>query len=207
MKDLDLGLSLTDIPMPKTPSIDPSTFFFESSNNLEIEIGCGKGTFLVDESIETTSNILGIEWAKEYWKYALDRVQRRNCRNVRVLWGDATEFLTHWCDSCVVDVIHLYFSDPWPKSRHHKRRVVQVETLKTFYRVLKSNGRIHIVTDHKELWDWNLACLSYVPDLFLKIDFHPENRRKSNELVGTNFERKYRKEGREFYSMTLKKSK
>ena len=191
--------------VPAIPDINPSDWFSNPAASLEIEIGSGKGTFLVEESSKTKSNLLGIEWAKEYWRYSIDRVSRRKLRNVRVLLGDAVEFLKYWCQNEVVEVIHIYFSDPWPKPRHHKRRVVQDKTLKTFYRVLVPGGRVHIVTDHEELWRSNLYHIGLNKDLFSKGIFVPENIRGEGELIGTNFERKYRREGRPFYSTTLTK--
>lgn len=120
--------------------------------------------------------------------------------------GDATEFLKHWCVSSIVDVIHLYFSDPWPKKRHHKRRVIQDATLSEFHRVLKEGGRVHIVTDHESLWQWDVEHFERNNHLFEMKPFTPVSSADEHELVGSNFERKYKKEGRPFYATTLHRS-
>ena len=104
---------------------------------------------------------------------------------------------------CVVDVLHLYFTDPWPKKRHHKRRVVQDETLTQFHRVLRSGGRVHLVTDHDALWDWYVDHVGRSEHLFSRMAFEPPTSAGDGEIVGTNFERKYRREGRPFHAMTL----
>jgi tRNA (guanine-N7-)-methyltransferase len=83
-------------------------------------------------------NFLGIEWAREFYLYAADRVRRAGLKNVRMLRADATEFLRWRCPGGIVSVIHLYFSDPWPKKKHHKNRVVQDRFLAEVWRVLKS---------------------------------------------------------------------
>jgi tRNA (guanine-N7-)-methyltransferase len=121
------------------------------------------------------------------------------------VYGDATEFLKYWCEDSVAEVIHLYFSDPWPKNRHHKRRVIQDETLNTFHRILKSDGELRIVTDHDELWEWCKAHIDRHPDLFVRKEFDTVGSAGEGELTGTNFERKYRREGRPFHSVTLRR--
>jgi tRNA (guanine-N7-)-methyltransferase len=119
-----------------------------------------------------------------------------------VLRGDAVEFIRFWCAECVAAVVHVYFSDPWPKARHHKRRVIQERTLEEFRRVLVPGGELRLVTDHDGLWAWyeELAARS---DLFVRRPFEPPASAGSGEVVGSNFERKYRREGRPFHAMTL----
>ena len=121
-----------------------------------------------------------------------------------MVYGDATEFLKYWCEDQVAEVIHLYFSDPWPKKRHNKRRVVQDETLRTFHRVLKLGGELRIVTDHDDLWAWCEEHIDRHLDLFERKPFDTVDSALEGELAGTNFERKYRREGREFHSVTLR---
>ena len=85
---------------------------------MEIEIGCGKGTFLVREAEARPGvSFLGIEKAGEFFRYAADRMRRRGLSNVRVLRADAVEFLRYWCADGVAHAIHLLFSDPWPNSK------------------------------------------------------------------------------------------
>ena len=168
------------------------------------EIGSGKGTFLLQEAQQRDStNFLGLEWAAEFYRYASDRIRRNHIKNVRIMHGDATEFLRFWCEDNVVDVIHLYFSDPWPKKRHHKRRVIQNQTLETFHRVLKQGGSIHVVTDHAELWDWCLEHFKNHEHLFSTEPFVHAGSASEGELVGTNFERKFKLENRPFHATTL----
>lgn len=187
-------------------AFDPRAWFERPELDLDLEIGSGKGTFLLSQSgLEPDVNFLGIEWAGEFYRYAADRLRRRQARNARLLWADATEFLRWWMPSGIVRVVHLYFSDPWPKSRHRKRRVVQDATMRDFHRVLRPQGELRLVTDHDELWAWYEEHARRNADLFERCPFERPASAAEGEMVGTNFERKYRREGRPFHAMTLRR--
>lgn len=239
-RDLDdapgrVGISAQELPAlpdaittdPQAGRLDPRRWFAEPTRPFEIEIGSGKGSFLLQHgAAHAEANILGIEWAREFYLYTADRVRRSGLANVRVLHGDGAEFLRWRVPDGIVRVVHLYFSDPWPKSRHHKRRVVQDGFLAQAWRVLEPGGELRIVTDHEEYWAWmeehfarwcgggrdgaterrsdgveNGTALR-----FERLAFQPPPGVGEGELVGTNFERKYRKEGREFHSCVLRKA-
>jgi len=208
------GLVMSDLPGFEVGDVegcrvDPREWFGERDGDsggggFEIEIGSGKGTFLVQQgAIQPEVNFLGIEWAGEFFRYAADRMRRRGLENVRVLHGDATEFLRYRCAEGIASVIHLYFSDPWPKKRHHKRRVVQDRSLEDFHRILGEGGELRLVTDHAELWGWYEAHMGRCGELFERREFLIPASAGEGELVGTNYERKFVKEGRPFFSATL----
>lgn len=200
------GLTPFDIDDPESSRIDPRTWFDEPDRPLEIEIGSGKGTFLVQQaSLHPGVNFLGIEWAGEFYRYAADRMRRRGLDNVRLLKADATEFLRFRCPASITRVIHLYFSDPWPKKRHHKRRVVQDRSLHEFHRVLMDGGELRLVTDHDDLWAWYEEHAARNHELFERGDFASLESADAGELVGTNYERKFAREGMPFHAMTLGK--
>lgn len=200
------GLEQSDLPPVDEGRVDPRTWFVIPDRPLEIEIGAGKGTFLVQEAPHHPEvNWLGIEWAGEFYRYAADRMRRHHLDNVRLLHADAVEFLRFWCANGVARAIHLYFSDPWPKKRHHKRRVVQDHTLREFHRVLEPGGQVRLVTDHEGLWAWYEDHAARHGDLFARQSFSPPCSAGDGEIVGSNFERKYRRDGRPFLAMTLVK--
>ena len=200
----DIGIEMQSLPPCENGRIDPRNWFNNTVAPLEIEIGSGKGTFLLQEARQRSKpNYLGFEWASEFYRYASDRIRRHHLENVKMMHGDATEFLRYWCEDTVADVIHLYFSDPWPKTRHHKRRVIQNRTLETFHRVLKQGGIVHVVTDHDDLWQWCEEHFQKHTSLFTQSEFQGAISAGDGELVGTNFERKYRREGRPFHATTL----
>lgn len=177
-------------------------------DRFEIEIGSGKGTFLVQQAaLQPETCFLGIEYAGEFWRYAADRLRRNRRHNVRLLYGDAAEFVRFRLVESVCRVVHLYFADPWPKKKHHKRRMVQDATLAALHRVLIPGGEVRIVTDHPEYWAWieDHAARAVRAGLFDREPFDRPASAGSNEVVGTNFERKYRREGRPFHAMVLRR--
>jgi len=213
-KQVDLGrhgLTLADLPQyreddPSSYVVDPRSWFEEPHHPFELEIGSGKGTFLVQQAVRhPRTNYLGIEYAREFFVYAADRIRRHALNNVRMLHADASEFIRYRLPGGIVSVIHLYFSDPWPKSRHHKRRVIQDASLEAFARVLVPHGEIHLVTDHPDLHAWHEEHAARHSETFDRHPFDPPVSAGDGEVVGTNFERKYRREGRPFHAMTLRK--
>lgn len=141
---------------PRSGFVRPAAWFRDAESRLEFEIGCGKGTFILEQSgASPKTNYLGIEWQYEFYAYTADRLRRARRGNVRMLHADASEFLRWRCPDATFDVIHLYFSDPWPKAKHHKNRVVQHRFLREVWRVLRAGGELRVVTDHDELWRWD----------------------------------------------------
>jgi tRNA G46 methylase TrmB len=81
--------------------------------------------------------------------------------------------------------------------------VVQLDSLRAFHRLLQPGGELRLVTDHPDLWAWYEAHVAQVTDLFERRAFERPSSAGEGEVVGTNFERKYRREGRPFHAMTL----
>ncbi len=201
------GFGIVDLPPYGSGPVDPRQWFEQPGRRCEIEIGSGKGTFLVQQAPQRADvNYLGIEKSLEFYRYAADRVRRRGLGNIRILRADAAEFIRFWCADEVAAVIHLYFSDPWPKMRHHKRRVVQDRVLVELHRVLQAGGELRLVTDHKDLWAWYEDHAARHAHLFERAPFDRAESAGEGEIVGSNFERKYRRQGRPFFGMTLKKA-
>ncbi len=172
----------------------------------ELEIGSGKGTFLVQQAQQLGDvNYLGIEYIHEIWRYAADRIRRNALSHVRLLCYDATVFLGWFCPDAVFRQAHIYFPDPWPKKRHHKRRLIQVEFLQQLHRTLTPTGLVRLVTDHDDYFAWIEEQLAQTQELFSVEPFETPASAEPGEIVGTNFERKYRREGRPFHALTLQK--
>jgi tRNA (guanine-N7-)-methyltransferase len=100
-----------------------------------------------------------------------------------------------------ISVLHIYFPDPWPKARHHKRRLVQEKFVPVIRRVLTPRGRVQIVTDHKGYWEENIEPVIRAASGFEVVDYNRPGSAGEGEFVGTNFERKYAREGRPFYAI------
>ena len=153
---------------PAAWRLDPRDWFAHPERPFELEIGSGKGTFLIQQAgLQPQTNFLGIEWAREFWAYAADRARRHQLENVRLLHADASEFVQYRVPDGICEVVHLYFSDPWPKKRHHKRRIVQPDFLALCADRLAPGGAMHIATDwanYAEHIDEAFAGLIAVPE-------------------------------------------
>lgn len=175
---------------------------------VHIEIGSGKGTFIVNQaSAEPDIDFFGIEWANKFYRYAVDRVGRWNLKNVRLMRTDAAAFLADHIENESVNCVHLYFPDPWPKKRHNKRRFVNQANVEQVYRILMPGGFFKMATDHADYFEQMQTVLAENSDKFDVIDFLPTAGAQADEgeWVGTNFERKYLKENRTVYTLAVAK--
>ena len=179
---------------------------FGNDRPVHLEIGSGKGTFLVNQATAYTDiNYFGIEWARKYYLYAADRLKRWGLENVRMLRDDAATFIGEHVGDETIERYHIYFPDPWPKKRHHKRRFICDDNLNELYRTLKADGVINIATDHADYFEWMCDVFDGFTRKFEQIDYSPAAGAKDGEMAGTNFERKYLREGRDVYTIAVKK--
>ncbi|MGH7570309.1 MAG: tRNA (guanosine(46)-N7)-methyltransferase TrmB [Gemmatimonadota bacterium] len=163
---------------------------YGNAGPVEIEIGSGRGTFLVGAARSSPeTNFLSVEWAGAYADHLRDRIRRRDLRNVRIVRADAGRLLADVVPAGSVHRVHLYFPDPWPKKRHHKRRLVTPEFAAAVAEALEPGGEIRFVTDHPEYFEEATAVLGSEPRL--------QPVEAAEDMVDlTNYERKYRAEGR-----------
>ena len=178
---------------------------YGNANPVELEIGIGKGTFLTEQArARPEVNFFGIEWARWFWRYASDRMRRHGCTNARTVRAEANFFLTEFVPDESISVLHIYFPDPWPKARHHKRRLIQPPFLKLVERVLVPGGRLQVVTDHQGYFEENIEPAIRGSKLEV-VDYNRPGSAGEGEFVGTNFERKYARESRPFYALAATK--
>jgi tRNA (guanine-N7-)-methyltransferase len=192
-----VGLDVDSLPRP----LDWERLF-GNAHPIEIEIGMGKGTFITEQAKSRPEvNFFGIEWARWFWRYASDRLRRNGCTNARTVRAEASYFLHEFVPPHSVSVLHIYFPDPWPKARHHKRRLIQPSFMPVVQRILQPGGRIQIVTDHKGYWEENIEPTIRGASFLSIDDYTRPGSAGAGEFVGTNFERKYAREGRPFYAI------
>jgi len=179
---------------------------FGRAGPVHIEIGTGKGTFLLNQArAQPGDNFLGIEWTRKYYRFAVDRIGRWGLTNVRIIRTDAATFLADFIPDNSVECFHIYFPDPWPKKRHHKRRFICPANLEHLVRCLKTGGQLKIATDHADYFEVIKTVLATRNEKLQEIDFLPTAGAETCEWVGTNFERKYLKDQRPIYTLAVRK--
>lgn len=129
---------------------------FSNNNPLHIEIGMGKGRFLMDlAALNPDINYIGIERYTSVLLRAVQKMEEAPLPNVRFLCVDA-KTLPDIFEKAEVDRIYLNFSDPWPKDRHAKRRLTSHEFLARYDCFLAPNGHIEFKTDNQDLFQFSL---------------------------------------------------
>jgi tRNA (guanine-N7-)-methyltransferase len=178
---------------------------FGNNNPVEVEVGFGKGLFLV--SAGTTHpdvNYFGVEIVRKYQLYAANRVARRKLPNVKTCCADAKRVLANHIPAGSVRTVHVFFPDPWWKTRHKKRLLFTDEFAAGVLRVLQSCGVLHFVTDVQDYFEMVTALLATIP-AFRELPPPVESAPQHDMDYLTNFERKFRKEGRPIYRSRYEK--
>jgi len=169
--------------------------FFGNRNPVEIDVGCGRGLFLVNASKANPSvNYLGIEIDYKEGRRGARRLSKREAPNARVLGGDvATVFDKHIVPQSVA-AVHVYFPDPWWKRRHRRRRVFTDVLVERMVRVLATGGLVHSWTDVDEYFEVIRALMDNDPR-FETLPMPQEVAPQHDLDYRTSFERKKRQAG------------
>lgn len=179
---------------------------FATPRPLEVEIGSGKGRFLMHRAIaETERNFVGIDYIWKYMKIGWQRVHRRELENILFFKAEANEVVTHLVPDEGVSVFHIYFPDPWHKRKHQKRRLLTPEFFKLLHRRLVPDGLLEIATDNFDYMIAFKAALIEAGDVDWRDTRETVNERIMNPEFRTNFELKYEIEGRDLYYLELRK--
>lgn len=158
----------------------------------EVEIGFGKGRYLLRRAAEAPERrFLGVEIAAQYYRMARDRAARRGLDNLALIRGDALFLMAVGLPTGWASAVHVYFPDPWPKDRHHKRRLFDPETVDLVLRLLAPGGTLWFASDFLEYGALVREILRGHPAVALReIDEPwPDGAR-------TNYEAKFIDEGR-----------
>lgn len=156
--------------------------FFEKDNPLEIDIGCGKGRFLLSRAAKYPQRLLlGIDQQAKRLRKIDHAVLHQKLTNVRLMQGDAALLLAEHAADNTVASFFVFFPDPWPKRRHHRRRLMNQSFLETAARTLINKGLLHFATDHSAYFEQVLPVFDadkrferippFIPDETEKTDF------------------------------------
>ena len=168
---------------------------FGNRNPVVLEIGSGKGRFLIATATERSDvNVVGIEKSLHYHRLIRDRVIKRHLQNIRLINHDAFLVLRDMVPDASLAEIHVYFPDPWPRPKEQKRRIIRAEVLEQIRRTLVDSGSAIYVTDHREYFE--------VAAPLIEEHFRAERRIPGpDDPPRTNYEAKYREEGRPIYEI------
>jgi tRNA (guanine-N7-)-methyltransferase len=162
--------------------------FKNKNSDLILEIGFGMGTSTAEiAKSNLNKNYVAIEVHSPGVGNLLKLIQEGDIRNLKIIQHDAVEVLNVMIKNDSLDGIHIFFPDPWPKKRHHKRRLIQSNLLKLIAQKIKKSGYLHIATDWEDYALWIIDLLDKEEllqktsdDFFKKPDYRPltkyENR-------------------------------
>ncbi|WP_025728868.1 tRNA (guanosine(46)-N7)-methyltransferase TrmB [Atopobacter phocae] len=167
---------------------------FGNEQPLHVEIGTGKGQFIVEMArLHPTINFVGVELQESVLVVVLQKLLDDPLPNVRLLHSNGSE-LTQYFNDGEVDQIYLNFSDPWPKKRHAKRRLTHPLFIKTYKKILNENGQLQLKTDNRKLFEYSLVSFN-ATGLHLtevSLDLH---RDQDPDNVMTEYEQKFSPNG------------
>lgn len=163
---------------------------FGNSNNIEIEIGMGKGDFLISKALNNPSiNYIGIEKYDSVLVYVKRKLDELNINNLRIINIDAVNLLDVFGEE--ISKIYLNFSDPWPKKRHAKRRLTHEKFLTIYDQVFVNKSvNIEMKTDNDDLFEYSLESFKEHGYKVNKID------RNIDDEYKTEYEKKFMEKGK-----------
>jgi len=185
------------IPESCTARLDPQKIFGRAAP-LHVDLGCGDGAFLFALARRMPEkNFLGVE-------RVAGRVEKACCKadkidNMRVLRFETGYAVKYLLPERSVETFHLLFPDPWPKRRHHRRRIVTAGFLRTIWMALKENGILRIATDHLDYFT-RISRLAEESSLFAFMQ--PSG---ADDFPASAFEKKFASTGARIYRLELRK--
>ena len=173
---------------------------FRQNELLEIDLGCGDGTFLLKMAEQFPErNFIGIERLLGRVRKVCRRSQKAGLKNLRILRLESLYTLEWLLPAVSVSRLHLLCPDPWPKARHHRRRLFSPRFLDALHRVLKPDGELLFRTDHRGYFEWSeevtKASSLFQPLPWDENAFYPK----------TDFQIQWEAQGKSLQSMRIQK--
>jgi tRNA (guanine-N7-)-methyltransferase len=191
IKPRQAALMETLLPSLRVPaeSFDPAALM-PGASEVWLEIGFGGGEHLAAQAARRPDALLiGAEPFRNGVASALRHIDEAGLANVRLHDGDARELLGRLPDASLTRIFVL-FPDPWPKARHHKRRLLQADVARELARVLKPGGRLRFASDWAHYVDWSLQRLTATPGLCWTAEQASDWRAPPADHVTTRYEEK-----------------
>ena len=190
------------VPYQRTPLDLDRLFGRGAPRILEIGFGMGETTAAIAQS-HPENDYLGIEVHTPGVGALLKRIAELGLANLRIVQHDAVEVLEHMLAPASLDGVHLFFPDPWPKKRHHKRRLVQPPFVALLASRMKPGAYLHAATDWEDYAAQMLEVLSAEPSLGNTCDGYAERPATRPE---TKFERRGLRLGHRVWDLVFRKA-
>ena len=150
----DMPDSLRHIPSDWLNPIDLTTVFNQRPGPVEIDLGCGKGRFLLARAKGYPgTNMLGIDRMLKRIRKIDNRARRMHLDNIRLMRIEAYYAVSYLIPDDAIQAYYILFPDPWPKKKHHDHRLFNPRFVDSLHRTLKQGGIVHIATDHLPYFD------------------------------------------------------
>lgn len=188
------GLSLGDKPL------DFQQIFGCVAETI-LEIGFGMGDTLVEMAERNPQkNFIGIEVFRPGIGSILQQIHTKQLKNIRIIHHDAVEVLQNYIANNSLAGVQIFFPDPWPKRRHHKRRLIQTPFVKLIQQKLKAQGFLHIATDWEDY-------AKHVKKIFTGVEGWVEKKVESFDRPITKFEQRGKKLQHQIWDMIFVSNK
>lgn len=173
--------------------------WLKTDGPIELEIGAGKGLYLLNESIKRPNvRFIGLELAAKYAWECQSKVEKSDRKNLRFYACDAVAVIDQDVLDNSLDAVHVYFPDPWWKAKHKKRRVLNEQSAQNIQRILKPGGMLHFWTDVLDYYELSLELIDQVTTLEGPL-FVSEPVASHDMDYRTHFERRTRRNGLPVY--------
>lgn len=174
---------------------------FGNENPIHVEVGTGKGQFVIGMAKANPDvNYIGIEHFDSVIVSALEKViEAEKPINLRLIRGNGANIEDLFTKG-ELDRLFLNFSDPWPKTRHAKRRLTHAAFLSRYENVLKKDGEIHFKTDNRKLFEYSLVSMSEYGMILkeVSLDLHAQ---MPEDNIMTEYEEKFSAKGQPIYRL------
>jgi len=166
----------------------PTASVFPNQQPIEVDLGCGKGRFLIARAQATPdTNFIGIDRQFSRIQKIDKRVARAGLTNVRLLRMEALHAIQNMLPEASVRAFYIFFPDPWPKRKHHRRRLFSGQFLESLSIILTPGGLVHVMTDHGDYFQSIRTAFAANPS-FAPVQFpdFPETQRTDFEILFMN---------------------
>lgn len=192
---------------PEMMTMDPASFKgrwqerFAKPQPLQVEVGMGKGQFIIGMAkAHPEINFIGLEIESTVAAIALKNALPEQLPNLTLVRGDGASLDTYFEDGSI-DRLYLNFSDPWPKTRHEKRRLTYKTFLANYQQVVKPGGGLEFKTDNQGLFEYSLTSLNNFGMIFdgVWLNLHESPENEGN--VETEYEQRFASLGQPIYKL------